>query len=467
MGNRRQIVMSVEGKYKFVMLNPTADLWKVEGKKGPGSKNAVFRFSMLPSLYVCASMPDWIEPRIIDEDVEPIPDDLDADIVGITFMTYNAEKAYDLGDHFMEKGKTVIFGGYHPTFMPDEAEKHCDSICIGEAEVSVPKMMEDWRAGKLKRRYRSGRIDLKGLPIPDRSLLKKKAYIMPNAVQATRGCPNSCDFCSVSMFYEHEHRKRPIKEVVDEIRSLKGRYMIFIDDNLTADRDYAVKLFKAIAPLKRIWYAQTSIKVALDEELLEAAANAGAKGFFIGIESLSQDILDASNKRFCKAEDYERAIKNLHDHGIGIMASVVFGWDEDDLDVFEKTADFLERTNVDNLQSTIYTPFPGTLLMERLKNEGRIIDTTCTKYDFSHAVFEPRNMTKDQLEEGFCYVMARFYSPGAILKRTLKQLRYSHPWHSVRVSLALSLGYRQRIKSKGFTGRAKLHGNRSIRNKKP
>lgn len=452
--------MSKKGKVKFAMLNPTADLWRVEKGKGPSSKTAVFRFSMLPSLYVCASMPDWIEPSIIDEDVEAIPMDLEDDIIGITFMTYNRDRAYYLGDHFMKMGKTVIFGGYHPTFKPEEALEHCDSVCIGEAEVSVPKMMEDWKNGKMKKTYRSGRVDLKNLPVPDRSLLKKRAYIMPNAVNATRGCPNNCDFCSPSKFFENKHLKRPVEEVIEEIRGLDGRYFILVDDNLTADRNYALELFRALEPLKKTWFGQTSIMIANDEELLEAAQKSGARGFFIGIESISQDTLNKANKAFCRAEDYRQAIRRLHEHGIFIMASVVFGWETDRLDVFENTLEFLREANVDNLQATIYTPFPGTDLYRRLKEEKRPIDEECTLYDFSHAVFDPKNMTKEQLEEGFSYVMDEFYSGRNILKRTLRQIGYGSVWDGARISLALSLGYRNRIRAKGFDKKAKVHRER-------
>ncbi|MGA1822527.1 MAG: B12-binding domain-containing radical SAM protein [Thermoplasmatota archaeon] len=449
--------MNKDRKVKFVMINPTADLWRVEEGKGPSSKSRIFRFSMLPSLYVCASMPDWIEPRIIDEDVEPIPMDLEDDIIGISFMTYNAKKAYDLGDHFKKMGKTVIFGGYHPSFMPEEALPHCDSICIGEAEVSVPKMMEDWKRGELKPIYRSGRIDLKGLPVPDRSLLKARAYVMPNAVNATRGCPHDCEFCSVSKFFENKHMKRPVNEVVEEIKGLKGKYFIFIDDNLTADRDYALALFKELEPLNKRWYGQTSIRIASDVTLTKAAYRSGARGFFIGLESLSQDTLNKANKRFCKAEEYKKYVKTLHDHGIFIMASVVFGWDDDRTDVFEKTLKFLKDANVDNLQATIYTPFPGTDLYRRLLKEGRTFDESPTLYDFSHAVFDPKHMTREELEQGFCYVMDEFYSIRSLMIRTIKQLGYGSFMDTVRVSAGLSLGYRNRIKAKKFRKKAEIH----------
>jgi radical SAM superfamily enzyme YgiQ (UPF0313 family) len=457
--------MKIERKVKFVLLNPTADLWKVRKGKGPSSKTAVFRFSMLPSLYVCASMPDWIESRIIDEDVESIPEKIDADIVGISFMTFNAARAYELGDHYMRQGKTVIFGGYHPSFMPEEAGKHCNAVCVGEAEVSVPKMMNDWRKGKLKKIYHSGRVDLKGLPIPDRGLLKKRAYIMPNAMNATRGCPNSCDFCSPSKFFEHKHLKRPVKEVIEEIKTLDGRYLIFVDDNLTFDRNYALELFREMEPLRKIWFGQTSIGIAEDEQLLEAAYRSGARGFFIGLESICQNTLDGFNKKFARADRYKKAIKAMHDHGIFIMASVVFGGDEDDPDSFEKTLEFLRETNVDNLQATIYTPFPGTDLHERMKEEGRILDSEPTKYDFSHAVFKPKTMTREDLEEGFSFVMDSFYSRTSIFKRTMKQMRYGSFWNGVRISLALSIGYRNRVRSKGFDRKASLHREK-IRNRR-
>jgi radical SAM superfamily enzyme YgiQ (UPF0313 family) len=226
---------------RFLLINPTSPFRRAEAPgvyRGPRA----FRFSMLSSLYVAASMPPGVETRIVDEDVEPIDFDAEADLVGVSFMTYNAPRAYEIGDEFRRRGRPVVFGGYHPSFLPEEAGAHADAVCVGEAEGSVPQMIADFQTGRLRPVYRSAPVSLAGLPIPDRSLIRQGGYITPDAVQATRGCPHACTFCSVTAFAQRSFRTRPVDEVLDELQGL-GRWVLFMDDNIIGDREYAKELF--------------------------------------------------------------------------------------------------------------------------------------------------------------------------------------------------------------------------------
>jgi radical SAM superfamily enzyme YgiQ (UPF0313 family) len=432
---------------KVLLVNPTAPEWRMNAEKAPNRRTKLFRFSMLSSLSVSAAMPPHVETQIIDEDVEPIDFGTDADIIGISFMTFNAPRAYEVADRFHDLGKTVIFGGFHPTFMPEEAAEHADAVCIGEAEESVPRMIGDFVSGRLKRFYRSGPVDLRGLKAPDRSLIKKSAYVTPDAVQATRGCPNRCKFCSITAFHRHSFRMRPVEEVVAELEGL-GRNVVFMDDNIAADRGYAKELFSKMSPLGKRWFSQCTVGIANDNELLRLASGSGCRGMFVGLESISQENLVACNKGFNRAEGYTRAIEKIHAAGIGVYAGVVFGMDGDRPDVFQKTLAFLDDAKVDALQATILTPFPGTRLYAEMEREGRIFDKDWSKYNFSNVVFEPEGMSAETLKKGHDYVLSAFYSKRSIARRLSRACRYVSPWMVLRLG-AVNLNYRSRLTANG------------------
>jgi len=403
---------------------------------------------MLPSLYVAASMPSYVETQIIDEDVEPIDFDTDADLIGFSFMTYNAPRAYEIADQFRSKGKTVIFGGYHPTFMPQEAIEHADAVCIGECENNVPNMMEDFMAGKLKSFYESELVDLKELPTLNRKLIHNRAYIAATTLQATRGCYHRCEFCSVAPFNRYQLRTRPVAHVLDELKGL-GRNVLFMDDNITLDREYAKELFKEMIPLKKRWFSQCGIGIAEDDELLHLAAKSGCRGLFIGFESLSQQSLSAYKKHCNRKKDYLDIVQNLHSNGIAIFAGFVFGSDEDGPDVFSNTLDFLLQSNIEALQSTRLTPFPGTPIFDKMNEDGRIFDKDWSHYDFHHVVHRPLNMDPETLNYGTSWLQHQFYNYKNISRRLRKTLSYLRPNVIMRAVLPLNLGYRYRLSTYG------------------
>jgi len=436
------IARGQEAPVKFLLINPTSPFRRAEAPgvyRGPRA----FRFSMLSSLYVAASLPSGVETRIVDEDVEPIDFEAEADLVGVSFMTYNAPRAYEIADEFRRRGRPVVFGGYHPSFLPEEAVRHADAVCVGEAEGSVPQMIADFRAGCLRPVYHSALVSLAGLPIPNRSLIRQGGYITPDAVQATRGCPHACTFCSVTAFGQHRFRTRPVDEVIDEVQRL-GRWLIFMDDNIIGDRDYAKELLARLAPLKRRWCSQCSMRIAADAELLDLARKSGCVALFVGLESLSDGNLRACRKPTRRALDYGRAIARLHAAGIGVYAGFVFGMDEDDAHVFGRTLEFLGEARVDVAQITILTPFPGTPLFDEMERQGRIRSRDWSLYDFDHVVFEPKRMSPEILQAGADWVQSRFYSRTSTWRRVARTFGYLAPSVVLRTMLPLSIGYRLR-----------------------
>jgi len=433
----------MEKEIKFLLINPTSPLWRVSAKQ-KYRNSRFFRFSMLPSLYVAASMPSFVKTEIIDEDVEPIDFNTDAELIGISFMTYNAPRAYEIADRFRAMGKTVIFGGFHPTFMKEEAIAHADAICIGEAEYNVPEMIRDYVHGKLRPFYDNGLVDLADVPMVDRSMLDRKSYVSVNAVQATRGCNHHCQFCSVAAFSRYKIRKRPVEKVVEEIKTL-GKHVLFMDDNITLDKEYARELFTAMIPLKKKWFSQTEITIANDEELLRLAKDSGCSGVFIGFESVSQESLGSWNKHVNRKKDYLELVSRLHQAGIGIFAAFVFGSDEDGPEIFGNTLDFLMEANIEVLQSTRMTPFPGTPLFEKMDREGRILDKDWSHYNFFHVVYEPRKMSAKTLHKGLAWLQKEFYSHKSILKRMSKAVSYLGPGYVAKIALPMNYGYRIKL----------------------
>lgn len=437
---------------RFLLVNPAAPQWRATPGLRPPSITRIFRFSMLSSLAVAAAMPDGVETRILDEEVEPLDPDEDADLVGISFMTFNAPRAYEIADAFRRRGKPVILGGYHPTFRPEEALAHADSVCVGEAEPNVGRLVEDFRAGRLRPVYDEGPADLSGLRRPDRSLVPRGRYAWVDPIQATRGCPHGCTFCSISSFFGRRFRARPVEDVVDELRGL-GRRILFLDDNLSVDPDYARELFARMIPLRKRWYSQSSVTLSEDPALLDLAVRSGCRGVFVGFESLSDEGLSAFRKDFACARDYRRAVGRFHEAGVGVQAGIVLGHDADGPGVFRETLEFLLGAHLDALQATILTPFPGTPLFEELERARRIVDRDWSHYDFRHAVFEPKQMSRQMLQDGHDWLLSRFYSRRAIAGRLLAELATLGPETVLRATAPLNLGYRVRLRNDGTWAR--------------
>lgn len=381
---------------------------------------------------------DW-EVEIIDARVGPVDYGVRADLVGITGLTAEMPNAYEIADNFRKRGVKVVMGGVHVSALPDEALGHADSVIIGEAELVWKSALEDFKKGALKPIYRAARLcDMKGMAIPRRDLVKREMFSGYHTLQATRGCPFNCDYCTVTAFFGNKFRTRPVADVVEEIKGFDAKEFFFMDDNIAGRPAYARELFEALVPLKLSWGSQASITMAKDPELLRLYAKSGGKYAFIGLESLSQENLDNMSKGWNSARGYTEAIRKIHDAGINIIGSFVFGLDGDDRDVFSKTFEFIMDNNIDAAQFHILTPLPGTVTYSVLEKEGRIIDRDWAKYHTGEVVFEPKLMTAQELQNGYYWIFRNTYRMKNILKRCLRSPK------GVAYRMAVNLSYRKK-----------------------
>jgi radical SAM superfamily enzyme YgiQ (UPF0313 family) len=357
-------------------------------------------------------------------------------------MTALAPRAYEIAQRFRQRRIPVVLGGVHPTLCPEEAIRHADAIVVGEAEGVWRQVVADAFAGQLQGTYRNELPPLCGLKRPPRHLLSAGKYATINAVQATRGCPHGCDFCAIAAFNRHTQRRRPVEEVIAEIQELPSRGFMFVDDNLTADRDYAKTLFAALKPLRKRWVAQSTLAISDDPNLVQMMADAGCAGIFAGLETFSEENLGSVNKTCHRVEQYREAIQLLHRYGITVEAGIVFGFDGDGCDVFRRTLKMLDDLEVDLIQVSIFTPLPGTPRATLLAD--RILDRNWANYDFHHAVFQPARMSTRDLQAGHDWVTHQFYRPWRIVRRLWRHLRRPGAWASLPYLAAVNAAYRGR-----------------------
>lgn len=442
-------------RVKFLLIHPaSARARTLEGRRRVTDR--IFQQSVLPCLYVAAATPAYVETRIVDEDVEAIDFEADVDLVGLSFMTLSAPRAYEIAHRFRkERGIPVIMGGFHPTLFPADAAPHADALCIGDAENKMTRIMDDFRNGQLQPIYDGSPPDLADLPVPDRSQLSRWRHAPIDTILATRGCQHRCTFCSIAAFHNFTYRTRPVEHVVEELKTLRNR-VLFVDDNLMADRDYAIELFAALAPLKKKWYSQCSTSIVYDDELRGRAAAAGCRGLFVGFESLSSPNLEAWRKSFNRPRTYARVVQKLHNVGIAVFAGIVFGMDDDTPTIFKRTLEFFDEVGVDFTAANILTPFPGTRIHEAMDRAGRIIDHDWSKYDFNHVVFQPRHMSPETLQRGTYWVRAQFYRRKAVARRILQALGYLDLGTVLQAVVPLNVGFRSRMARSGTmaTGRS-------------
>lgn len=403
----------------------------------------VLNFQQITMPYLAAFVPAHWQVIHVDEAVESVDLSLQIDLVAITFHTPSAFHVYALAAAFRQRGIPVALGGPHVTLMPEEAREHADVIFVGEAEVTWPRFLREFEAGQYAREYRSIQPPSLDDAPPARQDLYHRRDRTSGRLFATRGCVFGCDFCTLAVTYQRKVRKRPVMAVAAEYASFPGRVIIFWDDNLANDRDYAKDLFRAIAPYKKWWSSQASIQAGQDDEFLELAAGSGCKQLFIGLESVCQASMNQVHKGFNRVENYARVIERIHAHGIAVQAGIVFGFDSDTEAVFDETLDFMESVGIQNATFNILTPYPGTVLYRRLEAEGRILTRDWSKYNSrGDVVFQPRNMNPETLLAGYRYANRRFYSASSLYRRL------SHSpvglWWTLPLNLAYGLAYHHR-----------------------
>jgi len=404
---------------KIAFVSPAGAMHRYNGSFGRGVHYAPLTLTTL-----AAFVPPELEAELViyDETVEPIPLDLQADIVVITAITGTSPRAYKYCDYFRSRGIIVFLGGVQPTLDPTEAQKHCDALFVGVADHTFPQALRDCIDGKLQPIYRQScdNISIANRPIPRRDLLKSKAYITNNSVEAVRGCPLPCTFCAYPAAFGKQVITRPVKDVIAEIEQLKGKYVLFPDVNLIADMDYAKELFTAMIPLKKRWMGLATSQVGYDKEFFRILEKSGCKGILIGFESVNQTSQRYIRKGVNNTENYEYLIKQLHDIGVLINGCFAFGGDDDDKDIFKRTVEEVQRLRIDLPRYAILTPFPNTELHKELTAQGRIFEHNLAMYDVEHVVFQPKNMTVDELYEGTEWAWRETYKTSNILKRINK-----------------------------------------------
>ena len=418
---------------RILLIMPYARIHRLE----IASLRISFREAPLTLTTLAALVPPDLdaEVRIVDENVDTIPLNEKFDLVGISVLTGTAPQAYSLAKKFRESGSTVILGGVHVTLLPDEAAEYADSIVTGFAELVWPELLRDFAENRLKPRYDGGYGSVESLPVPRRDLQKKHGYMTPDTVMATRGCRSNCDFCTVPTANFGWH-KRPVGEVIDEIRGIGAKRFAFNDVNLFDDREYVKELLTALIPLKKTWGGLCTSLVAEDCELLDLAKQSGCACLLIGFESIQEESLSSIGKGFNRPAHYKRLLQNLNDRNIIIIGCFIFGFDHETTDVFERTCDAVNDLKIGIPRYAIYTPYPKTRAYDRLKSEGRLLHENWRYYDTQHVVFQPKNMSVRELDEGFRWAYRKTFSLPSVLRRTMTSGR------NFPITFAGNLAYR-------------------------
>ena len=365
---------------------------------------------------------------------EPMPE-----VVGISVHLTFAQRAYELADWYRRRGSKVIFGGLHVLSCPEECAPHADALAMGDGVQLWPRILRDIEANQLQPRYAATyENDYCDDPAPRRSILPRASFLTTTSLIATRGCHNRCGFCYLATEgLRMPYRMRHPKQVASEFAANKEPYAVFIDNNLGSRKEYLHALCAALRPLKKIWSAAVSIDVTDDPTLIRNMALAGCTGVFIGFESLSDSNLAEAHKKTPKTSDYARRVRMMHDCGIQVNGSFVLGFDHDRKDVFARTAEWIENNRLECATFHILTPYPATPLFRQMEAENRLLHKNWTLYDTGHAVFRPRHMTPQELEQGYAWIYERLFSHTSIWRRRPED------WRAVPLYLAMSYLYKR------------------------
>jgi radical SAM superfamily enzyme YgiQ (UPF0313 family) len=400
------------------------------------------KYSLFPPLGL-ATLTSFLdesdEVTLQDEHVETLELNDEPDLVVIQVYITSAYRAYQIADHYRARGAYVCLGGLHVTSLPDEAAPHADSIFIGPGEDTWPAFLQDFKAKQPKKKYISDNRSLVGLPLPRRDLIKRRLYLVPNSIVVSRGCPHVCDFCYKEAFFEggKSFYTLTVDRALAEIESLPGRHLYFLDDHLLGNPHFAGGLFDGMAGMGRLWQAAGTVQSVLKPGLLEKAAASGLRSLFVGFETLNPTNLVQQHKYQNLNRDYSAAIKRLHDLGVMVNASFVFGMDGDDGSVFDRTVEWAIQQGIETATFHILTPYPSTALYKRMQAEGRLTSSNWDLFDTRHTVFKPRGLTPEALEAGYWHAYHEFYRWKNILQASrahdgisnqLRHIAYAGGW---------------------------------------
>ena len=378
------------------------------------------KYSLFPPLglaTLAAYLGDADDVEIQDEHVETLNLNDTPHLVVIQVYITSAYRAYRLADHYRSRGAYVVLGGLHVTSLPGEAAAHADTIVLGPGEDTWPKFLADFKRGCPERVYRSQVRTLAGVPPIRRDLIKRRLYLVPNSIVVSRGCPHVCDSCYKEAFFEggRSFYTQTVDAALAEIERLPGRHLYFLDDHLFGDRRFASALFDGMRGMGRLWQAAGTVNAVLAPDLLERAVDAGLRSLFVGFETLNPANLVEQRKYQNMRRDYGAAVHRLHDLGVMINGSFVFGMDADDESVFARTVEWAIEKGIETATFHVLTPYPSTALYNRIASEGRITIQDWDLYDTRHAVFRPARMSAGQLERGYHWAYREFYRWSSIL----------------------------------------------------
>jgi radical SAM superfamily enzyme YgiQ (UPF0313 family) len=424
------------------------------------AKSPFFRpikYSLFPPLglaTLAGYLDEGDEIDIQDEHVEKLNLNDYPDLVVIQVYITSAYRAYELADHYRSRGAHVALGGLHVTALPGEAAAHADTIFLGPGEDIWPQFLGDFRVGQPRKVYQSQTRTLLDMPLIRRDLIKRHLYLVPNSIVVSRGCPHKCDFCYKEAFFKggKGFYTQTVDDALAEIERLPGKHLYFLDDHLFGNVRFASALFEGMKGMGRVWQAAGTVQSVLRAGLLEKAAASGLRSLFVGFETLSSANLRSQQKYQNLNLDYETAIQRLHDQGVMVNASFVFGLDEDGDSVFRQTVEWAIAQGIETATFHILTPYPGTVLYERMVRQGRLLHQNWDLYDTRHAVFQPARMSTAVLEQGYWQAYKDFYRWGSILNsaRTkpdwvgkLRHLGYAGGWKKFEPFWDLIIRFKQ------------------------
>jgi len=411
----------------------------------PKDPNASFgKHVLTPTLALtsfAATTPEHWEVGYWDENLldgrppfAPMPE-----VVGITVHLTFAKRAFELAQWYRSRGSKVVLGGLHVLSCPEECAPHADALAVGDGVQLWPRILADVEAGCLRPKYTATyESDYREDPAPRRRILPRRSFLTTTSLIATRGCHNRCGFCYLATDgLRMPYRMRDPEQIVAEFRADEQPYAVFVDNNLGSNREYLRALCHALRPMNRIWSAAVSIDVTDDPALIRTMALAGCSGVFVGFESLTDENLSDARKKTPKTADYARRVQMLHDNGIQVNGSFVLGFDHDRKDVFAQTAEWVEENRLESATFHILTPYPATPLFRQMEAEGRLLHRDWALYDTAHAVFRPKHMSAEELEQGYAWIYQRLFSHASIWRRRPAD------WRSVAPYLGMSYLYKR------------------------
>jgi len=381
--------------------------------------------------------PQDVEVRIVNDFVEEVDLDWPCDLVGITTLISCAPRAYQLGDEFRRRGAKVVMGGFHASWFPEEAARHCDAVVIGEADELWPQVIDDFRSGRLHSIYKAEEFPkLTGLPVPRYDLINQKQYqVEVYPVESSRGCPFSCEYCAVTKFHGGVHRLRPVGEVIRDIKATGSRYIVFVDDNIIGNKEHALELFQAMIPLNIRWMAQSTMLMADDQKLLDAAVRSGMRLAWVGVESIDAQALAEVHRKINQVDEFERRIREFQKRGVLVGANMMFGFDHETREHYERTYEFVARNRVIPFLY-ILTPIPGTDLFTRLEKEGRILTHDWAKYTSYQTVYQPKSWSPQEQDDMYFKMAVRLFNFKNNFLRTFPGIQLNNLKESFFIRLA-------------------------------